>query len=363
MINFLEVSNFRNISHIELNLNNITVIVGKNDVGKTNILELINILSVPSDLSRVIYLSNRRTTDPVKSLKFLFRNGDFSEKITGRLHISKGTSLTGFNFEYILRLLSNFDSDTPNFEFTGRIARNELLEYRLRSHIVSEQPMFPSLSPGIAVKTSRIELKQSPHPGSPEYISVFIDNTLDAPSKGLEEILSSIIEMGKKEELIEEINRILPFKLKDIMIITSRGVELYIQKEDGVPVPFSLYGAGTRFILKLAAICIHLNSFASDLPKVVLIDEIENGLHYSVKPKVWEFIFSKSNDVQFIITTHDEEFFRAIFEIPEEKTNPEKFTTIRIDRKIENDSETFIPAYYDLELLRYGIDKGWEIRG
>ena len=357
MISSLEVSNFRNISSINLDLNNITTIIGKNDVGKTNILELINLLSVPSDLSRIIYLSNRRISDPMKGLKFLFKDGDFSRRIVGKIHFLKEQS---FSFEYILRLLSNFNADTPNFEFIAKINGNK--EYYLRPHIISE-PISPSFPLGISVKASKIELRQSPNSDPPKYFSIFVDNTLDAPSRGLEEILSSIIEMGKKEELIKEINKILPFKLKDIMIVTSRGVELYIQKEDGVPVPFSLYGAGTRFILKLVAICIYLNSLASDLPKIILIDEIENGLHYSVKPKVWEFIFSKSNDVQFIITTHDEEFFRAIFEIPEEKTSPEKFTTIRIDRKIENGSEAFIPTYYDLELLKYGIDKGWEIRG
>jgi len=359
MITLLEVNNFRNISSISLELNNITVLVGKNDIGKTNLLELIHILSIPSDLARLTFLNSRRVASrPENSLKFFFRNAENHKQVVkGRVK----TSYTSFDFEYELKSSSNFDSDSTNFEFTGKV-RDKL--FRLTPYIVSERPMHFPLPPGVSVKTSRVELRQTPPPDSPEYVSFFIDNTLDALAGGLEKILSSIIEKGKKEELIEEQNRILPFKLKDIMIVTTQGIDVYIQREQSIPLPLSLYGAGTRFILKLSAVCTYLSEYSSELSKVILIDEIENGLHYSVKPKIWEFIFSKSKEFQFIITTHDEEFFWAIFEVLNDKTvNPENFSAVRIDKEEKDGLEVFIPKYYDLELLQYGMESGWEIRG
>jgi len=359
MITLLEVSNFRNISSISLKLNNVTVLVGRNDVGKTNLLELIHMLSRPSDLAHITFLNNKRVTSPPgNSLKFLFRNGKNEDQvIKGRVK----SFHTSFEFEYTLKSFPSFDTDITSFEFVGKVRDKT---FHLTPYIVTEQPLPIPFPPGISVKTSRVELKQNPPPDPPEYFSFFIDNTSDAPAGGLEKILSLIIEKGKKEELIDEMNNILPFTLKDIMLVTTKGTDVYIQKDNGTPLPLSLYGAGTRFILKLSAVCIYLSEYPSTLSKVILIDEIENGLHYSVKSKIWKFIFSKSKEFQFIIATHDEEFFKAIFELPSsEIIDSESFSAIRIDKEEKDNIETFIPKYYNLDLIQYGIESGWEIRG
>ena len=359
MITHLGISNFRNISSLSLKLNNITILVGRNDVGKTNLLELVHMLSRPSDLAYIAFLNNRRVgSPPGDSLKFLFKNGKNEDQVIKGRIISSHTS---FEFEYALKFFPSFDTDITSFEFVGKVKDKA---FHLTPYIVTEQSLPVHFPPGISVKTSKVELKQDPPPDPPEYISFFIDNTLDAPAGGLEKILSSIIEKGRKEELIDEMNNILPFTLKDIMLVTTRGTDVYIQKDNSVPLPLSLYGAGTRFILKLSAVCIYLSEYPSTLDKVILIDEIENGLHYSVKPKIWEFIFSKSKEFQFIIATHDEEFFKAIFEVPSsEVIDSKSFSAIRIDREEKDNLETFTPKYYDLDLLQYGIESGWEIRG
>ena len=262
-----------------------------------------------------------------------------------------------------MKFFPNFDTDITSFEFIGKVRDKS---FRLTPSIITEQPLPIHFPPGISVKTSRVELKQTPPPDSPEYLSFFIDNASDAPTERLEQILSLIIEKGKKEKLINEMNNILPFTLEDIMLVTTKGIDVYIQKDKGVPLPLSLYGAGTRFILKLSAACTYLSlsEYPSTLSKIILIDEIENGLHYSVKSKIWEFIFSKSKEFQFIIATHDEEFFKAIFEVPiSEIIDSESFSAIRIDKEERNGMETFTPKYYNLDLLQYGIESGWEIRG
>jgi len=55
-------------------------------------------------------------------------------------------------------------------------------------------------------------------------------------------------------------------------------------------------------------------AFARDA--VVLVDEVENGLHYSVHRKVWQAIDKATKDarVQFFATTHSLECIRAAHE-------------------------------------------------
>ena len=57
---------------------------------------------------------------------------------------------------------------------------------------------------------------------------------------------------------------------------------------------------------------------------ILLVDEFENGLHYTVQPYVWRMIFrlARSLDVQVFATTHSwdtiEAFQQASAESPEE---------------------------------------------
>ena len=59
---------------------------------------------------------------------------------------------------------------------------------------------------------------------------------------------------------------------------------------------------------------------------VLLIDEFENGLHYSVQPDVWRMIFNMSErlNIQVFATTHSKDtvhaFQEAAAESPEEGT-------------------------------------------
>ena len=77
---------------------------------------------------------------------------------------------------------------------------------------------------------------------------------------------------------------------------------------------------------------------------IALIDEIENGIHYSALPTVFKGIreISESNGVQSIITTHSWECIRAACETYEDK--PEDFQCIRLEREGDNVIAQNIPG-------------------
>jgi AAA15 family ATPase/GTPase len=91
----------------------------------------------------------------------------------------------------------------------------------------------------------------------------------------------------------------------------------------------------------------------------LLIDEFENGLHYTVQPKVWELIFKLAKDlnVQVFATTHSwdcVESFHAVWESQEDEG-----TFYRLDN---NPDEGISIMPYDLESLRDSLEVEVELR-
>ena len=77
------------------------------------------------------------------------------------------------------------------------------------------------------------------------------------------------------------------------------------------PVPLGTLGEGVSRILTLA---LHL---ALTRGGFLLIDEIENGLHWSVMPKIWRFLVETAlaRDVQVFATTHSKDWLEGLAQL------------------------------------------------
>ena len=93
--------------------------------------------------------------------------------------------------------------------------------------------------------------------------------------------------------------------------------------------------------------------------RVLLIDEIENGLHYSVLPLVWKglFLAAQEFDVQIFATTHSWECIQAADQTAREREHYE-LELIRLDRVKEDIKATII----DQDALATAKELGWEMR-
>jgi AAA15 family ATPase/GTPase len=92
---------------------------------------------------------------------------------------------------------------------------------------------------------------------------------------------------------------------------------------------------------------------------IVLIDEFENGLHYSVMQKIWEGVgrAAREFNCQVIATTHSYECLEAAYNgLP---SNMQKdFTYLRLDRI---DSQTKAKVF-DYDMLKIAINANLEVR-
>jgi AAA15 family ATPase/GTPase len=93
--------------------------------------------------------------------------------------------------------------------------------------------------------------------------------------------------------------------------------------------------------------------------KVLLIDEIENGLHYSVLPTIWKGLFNaaKEMDVQIFATTHSWECVLAADAAAREEKEYD-LNLIRLDRVDDNIKATTV----DKDALNSAKELHWEMR-
>ena len=125
-------------------------------------------------------------------------------------------------------------------------------------------------------------------------------------------------------------------------------------KGSGLPMPLKRFGDGAYRFFGLA---LALSNSAGGL---LLIDEAENGIHYSRHEEYWRMVIDAAiaNDTQVLATTHSFDcvagFARAADTIADDVA-----MLVRLDRTEEGGIK---PVWYTQELLSGTIDYGIEVR-
>jgi len=140
------------------------------------------------------------------------------------------------------------------------------------------------------------------------------------------------------------------------VVLVGRGRDttpILIYKNGDKQIPLKSLGDGMSHLFHIILALVNAkNGF-------LLIDEFENGLHYTVQPKIWELIFKLATElnVQVFATTHSKdcvEGFHAIWE-----TQKDAGTLHRLDNN-PNDGVSVMP--YTCELIAYALESDGEIR-
>ena len=163
----------------------------------------------------------------------------------------------------------------------------------------------------------------------------------------------SLDKINKTDEILSSL-QILEPKLKSLSIIPlGDKPTLYGDTGMGKKIPLRLMGQGT---IRLLSVLLAISEVENG---VVLVDELENGFHHSVLKLMWEVIatYAKKNNTQIIATTHSRELITGAVEgIPEDIRGDFKYM------RIEREQEQFKTKMYDFETLDTALDFELEIR-
>ena len=136
------------------------------------------------------------------------------------------------------------------------------------------------------------------------------------------------------EDKVVESLRIIAPEVERVSLVSqeigiARSEERYpIVKLSGAAEPVSLASLGDG-MSRLFTIVLALVNSAEGL---LLIDEVENGLHYSIQPHVWRLIFETAErlDIQVFATTHSWDCIDGFQQAAAE--NPNSGVLIRLER-------------------------------
>lgn len=152
------------------------------------------------------------------------------------------------------------------------------------------------------------------------------------------------------------ITRLVESRLKALTLVTINNVPVIHARLKGMKrlIPVQLLGEGLNRMLGFAL------SMGQASGGMMLIDEIENGMHYRVQEEMFSLLLklAKAFDVQIIATTHSRECINAAHHALN-RDGQEEVAYYRLD----NRAGEGVKAYrYDSEMLETSIDFGMEPR-
>jgi hypothetical protein len=158
----------------------------------------------------------------------------------------------------------------------------------------------------------------------------------------------------KEKEAVIQTLRIIEPRLCDLAIAVIDGVAI-IHGDIGLEslLPLAVMGEGMVRLASLAMI------IAETRHGIVLVDEMENGLHHSILPQVWKAIAlaARRFDAQVFATTHSLECIIAAHQAFSE----DRVYDFRLHR-LERVGDTIRARCYDQETLQAAIETGMEVR-
>jgi len=354
------IRNFRCFSELTIkNLERVNLIAGMNNVGKTALLEALFLHCGAYNPELALRINGFRGLEAFKidlapwaeapwdSLFINFDNSKVVELI--------GTDEEGGQRQLHLRVISE-PEELAQITASGQ---------RISSKI---EPISPSSEIARVLELSFSEgerkgkyylifdrqgMRIEPIPPPPPFPGIFLAARVRVPVYDDAQRFSNLAIAKRQNEILEALRVIEP-RLRDLeVIVTSGGPVIHgdIGFEKLIPLP--LLGEG---MARLASLVLAIGNAPNG---VVLVDEIENGLHYSVLPEVWKVIgeAARKFNVQVFATTHSLECIAAAHNAFCE-SGVYDFRLYRLDRV----DETIRVACYDRETLEAAIEIGLEVR-
>lgn len=167
----------------------------------------------------------------------------------------------------------------------------------------------------------------------------------------------SRLEMENQSKYVLEGLQTIDPTIKEIKVIALGEPNLYVRRGNSKLMPINLFGTA---IDKIATIILIL---LNNRNGTLLIDEIENGIHYTNHGSVWKLIFKLAIkfNIQVFTTTHSKEIVQAFHEVVLDGDYINRARYIEMKRytkphHIEADVQT-------VDLLKDKMNKGITYRG
>jgi len=360
MYRLFRIQNFRCFSELEVtDLERVNLIAGVNNVGKTALLEALflhcgaynpaltlrlnafrGLESIKIELGKWVetpWDSLFSAFDPSKQIELEGENEAGGRRIL-RLKIVRQP-------EELARIGQSIKHETNQIEGSSLSSETaQVLELeceegkdRRRYHMILDQK----------------GIRSEPIPPAPPFPAFFQAARVRNPVAEDAERFGKMEVVGQQDVLSKVLQVIEP-RLRRLAVVVAGGMPV-IHGDIGLGrlVPLPVMGEG---MARLASLVLSMGSAPNG---VVLLDEIENGLHHSILHKVWQAIgeVARQFNVQVFAATHSLECIMAAHKAFQES----EIYDFRLHR-LERVNDTIRDVSYDRESLDAAIEAGLEVR-
>ncbi len=358
MITNMSIRQFRGFRNLQLrDMTELTLISGKNNSGKSTILEAVFLFLDHAAVESFSKLNQFRCAYAGASATEIwtpyFHELDTNQniEIDAKINHTRYQLVFSRDDQYIPS--RNLAPGDVMSEFLSASKQNYSLRYEFyefkdnTEHSENGNYMINQKGMLKEIKSNLEDNRLIALPGG-----YYINNTIIGNAQSLVDWMGKLELQNRKNELIEVLRLIEP-ELKDIVTVSLTGIAQLYAKIGNKLLPLRHSGDGINKLLYI------LLTIIENPETIILIDEIETGFHYSIYANLWKIIVetAKRYSCQVVATTHSYECIAGAVEGIAESYG-DAFSFYRIENS--NNRET---AYrYSYAELSYAISSSMEVR-
>ena len=345
----LRIQNFRTFRDLTIDrLGRVNLIVGKNNVGKTSLLEAVHFYAGGGTRGGLSSLASSRELDLLDTYRSTHQS-EFGIELPAERHLFYGRP--------DLREVSPDDEEiegVPEIVITSTPDRNDSLRAELQ--FADRRRVETNVVAGEVGGVSARVLGN-------KTLSVFLSAR---EIRAEAEKYWDQIALTDDEKRIVHALQIVEGEVEDVALARTNATNGQSQqktrfpmarlKGTGRPEPLGNLGEGMNRMFALAI------GLVRSADGILLVDEIENGLHYSVQPDLWRMIFETAQElnVQVFATTHSYDCVQAFEQVAQEYARSESMLVSL--RRREKNPEDIVAVLSDRDELGAVVEENVEVR-
>lgn len=353
------IKNFRGITELAVgDFRRVNLLVGKNNCGKTSVLEALFLASAPTNPELPLRINLFRRFGPVEEIlpwRLFFNKLATNSTITIDAELQKplekrSLAILPLTTPVMTSAATHQDQDLvgPSTVISGiRLEAIFLQKERKSSKLKITSAAFSEANGRVGYKyAENLHLENTCLEAT-----FLLDSMRDAT--GMTSRFNNVLMRKETDRIIKLLQQIDP-SLSSLSL-NNQGI-IYCDIGLSRLVPIKCLGAGMAKFLEI------LLAVWDTQGGIVLIDEIENGLYHSSQKVLWNAVSKAAQefDVQIFATTHSMDCVKA-FALSYPEVFKETEDAIRVYR-IERDGEQFKAVDYDYPTLKGSLEDGWEVR-